>query len=165
MDNKYKKYKKAIWIIVCVLQFMFSFSQNKENLIFKNIPKVNFMLYTPSDTPNLIIYGCINCSFGIEHIRNQADYNNYHDSFKVNKKLFEIDELLDQQGMDFYNITYNSKKYLFVVSQVSEPSRFSYKYKHYYLFSFNRQMVVISFKKLVTSKLNKEKAFLKIMPH
>ncbi|WP_316633426.1 hypothetical protein [uncultured Flavobacterium sp.] len=163
MDNKYKKYITVIWTIICVLQFVFSFSQNKENLIFKNIPKTNFRLYTPDDAPNLLIYGCINCSFGIEHIRNQADYYNYHDSFKINKKLFEIDELLDQQGMDFYNVAYNNSKYLFVVSQVSEPSRFSYKYKHYYLFTLNKTNQPINFKMLISSKLNKEKAFIKLV--
>ncbi|UUF14172.1 MULTISPECIES: hypothetical protein [Flavobacterium] len=154
------KYIKCIWIIIFVLQF--SFSQNKEDLIFKNIPKANFMLYTPDDISNLLIYSCINCSFSIEHIRDQADYSNYHDSFKINTRLFEINELLDQQGMDFYNVDYNNYKYLFVVSQVSEPSRFSYKYKHYYLFKLNKNNQVIQFKKLPINKLNKKNAFLKL---
>lgn len=47
MDNKHKKYIKVIFAIVCTLQFLFS--QNKEKLIFKNIPKANFISSTPDD--------------------------------------------------------------------------------------------------------------------
>lgn len=41
MDNSYKKYIKVVFAIVCTLQFAFLFSQNKKNLIFKNIPVVS----------------------------------------------------------------------------------------------------------------------------
>lgn len=110
MDNSYKKYIKVVFAIVCTLQFAFLFSQNKKNLIFKNIPKTYFISSTPDDAPNLNIYSCVSCSLNIEYIRNQVS-NNYHDSFKINKKQFEIDELLDQQGIDFYNVIYNNKNY------------------------------------------------------
>jgi hypothetical protein len=155
---------KKYYIIIVFLIVSNVFSQNKkyDTILFKNIPKANFMLYTPNDASNLLIYGCTSCSFGVEHIRNQANYNNYHDSFKVNKKLFEINELLDQQGIDFYNVD-NNNKYLFVASQVSEPSKFSYKYNHYYLFRFNKKNKVISFKSLSFSKLNKTQAFQKLI--
>jgi hypothetical protein len=38
-----KKYMKVIFAIACTLQFAFLFSQNKEKLIFKNIPKANIL--------------------------------------------------------------------------------------------------------------------------
>lgn len=162
MDNKYKKYIKVIFAIACTLQFAFLFSQNKEKLIFKNIPKANFISSTPDDDTDLNIYSCVNCSFSIEYVRNQSP-NNYHDSFKINKKVYEISELLDQQKIDFYNVIYNNKKYLFVSSSDFGSSKFSYLYKHYYLFTLNKTDQVIRFKKLVASKLNKKRAFLKLV--
>jgi hypothetical protein len=109
----------------------------------------------------LNIYSCVNCSFSIEYIRNHS-HNNFHDSFKINKKVYKINELLDEQKIDFYNVTYNNKKYLFVSSSDFGSSKFSYLYKHYYLFILNKTNQVVIFKKLVASKLNKKRAFLKL---
>lgn len=161
MDNKYKKIIRFIFVIACFFQFTIFFSQNKGKVILKIIHKNNFISSTPSDNFVLNIYSCINCSFNVEYIRNHTPHN-YHDSFKINKKVYEINELLDQDQIDFYNATYNNKQYLFVSSSDNGSSRFYSKYKHYYLFRFNKQMTVISFKKLIASKFSNEKAFLEL---
>lgn len=161
MANKYKKHKKVIFAIVCILQFAFLFSQKNKKLIFKNIPKVNFISSTPDDNEDLNIYMCVNCLFSIEYIRNHT-YHNYHDSFKINKKVYEINELLNQNQMDFYNVTYNNKKYLFVSSLDYGSSKYYSLYRHYYLFILNKTNQVVNFKNLPFSKLNKKQAFLKL---
>ncbi|SHL12726.1 hypothetical protein [Flavobacterium chilense] len=154
-------YIKTVFVIACIWQFTFLFSQNNPKLIFENIPETNFCTYTSYNEQNLFIYGCAKCSFNIEYIRDQT-YHKYNDSFRINKKVYKIDELLDYAQMDFYNVKYNKKKYLFVSSGDYGPSRFSYLYRHYYLFILDKKNNVVGFKKLVVSKLNKREAFFKL---
>lgn len=156
------KYIKAIFTIACIFQFAFLFSQSNPKLVFKSIAKTNFISSTPDDNVDLNIYVCINCSFSIEYIRNQK-YNNYHDSFKINKRVYKIDELLNQNQMVFYNVIYNDKNYLFISSLDNGSSKYYSLYRHYYLFILNKKNQVVNFKNLVFSKLNKKQAFLKLV--
>lgn len=158
MDSKYK-YIQLFFVLVFCLNFVIS--QNKKKIVFEKISKESFISNSPENITNLNNYTCTSCAFQIEYIRSNT-VNNYHDSFIINKKIFKIDELLNEQQIEFYIVNYINKKYLFVFSPDFGSSKFSYLFKHYYLFELNNQNNVTKFNKLILSKLSKEKSFLKL---
>lgn len=162
MDNKYRKILRFILVITCFLEFTILFSQKNDKIILKKISKNSFISSTPDDNRDLNLYSCVNCSLNIEYIRNRAN-NNYHDSFKINRKEYRINELLDEQKMEFYNVTYNNRKYLLIASSDFGSSKFSYMYKHYYLFTFSKTGQILTFKRLINCKLNENNAFLNLI--
>ncbi|OXE97409.1 hypothetical protein BC749_1043 [Flavobacterium araucananum] len=161
MDNRYKKNIQFIVLIITLLKFTISISQNKDFLLFDMIPKDSFISNSPEGSINQNNYTCITCNFQIEYIRSQK-LTNYKDSFLIHNKVFKINELLNDQEIEFYKVMYLNKKYLFVSSPDFGSSKVSYLFKHYYLFELDNQNMVIQFKKLTVSKLNKKKAFLNL---
>ncbi len=157
MDNKYIK---ILLLLCCFINFDSTIAQNKLDPILNLIPKEYFKSSSPSEKQSLNVYSCTKCPFEIEYIRDQTD-NNYHDFFIINKKTFNINESLDQQGIDFYNVLYLNKKYLFVSSIDSEIiGKGSSFYKNYYLFILDKQNNVLNYKQLIRSKKKYFSAFI-----
>lgn len=148
-----------------ILSFLFFINiingQKNSGPKFSEISKSGFSFGTPIEDSSLLVYNCITCLPYIVYAKN---LNNFSEFFVINRDTFKINELLESEGMNFFNVYYKSKRYLFISSTDFSASGKAYTaYRDYYLFELNNKNIVTKFKKLAICKLKKEVAFLRIL--